>query len=459
MSRNGKVVVAMSGGVDSSVAACLLKEQGFECVGVFMRVGGQVTEARRHEGTKRGIKGSMDQGIEGVAVASASCLPSDAATFPPSHVPTPARGLKHGCCSVNDALDARAVATRLGIPFYVLNFQTDFERIIEYFVDEYARARTPNPCVMCNTQLKFGKLLRYADMLEAEFVATGHYARVIRGNVGAEERGNVGTWEGGNGGTGGVCLARARNLAKDQSYVLFGIRREDLRRCLFPLGDIADKAEVRRIAAELGLRVHDKPESQEICFVPDNDYKVLVRQRRPETRRPGEVRDRDGRVLGTHDGIVNFTIGQRRGLRIAAGKPVYVTKLDLASNTVTLGPREDLLSSGLIAERVNWLVDAPAVGEWRPAAIKIRHMHAAVPGAIRVVPAGIDRAEIGSVASGASPDGDGRSGDGPAEHRSETGATVDVRFDEPQLAVTPGQAAVFYAGDIVLGGGWIERAG
>lgn len=466
MSRNGKVIVAMSGGVDSSVAACLLKEQGFECVGVFMRVGGQATEPRSHAATEVGIEGLRDSGIEGADTA--------AAAFPPSHVSAPARRLKHACCSVNDALDARSVARRLGIPFYALNFQPDFERIIDYFVDEYARARTPNPCVMCNIHLKFGKLLRYADMMEAEFVATGHYARIVRGKVGTGERGKVGRWERGNGaggvpllleqcgspGTGHeqdtadtavahgeVCLARARNLAKDQSYVLFGIRREDLRRCLFPLGEIADKAEVRRIAAELGLRVHDKPESQEICFVPDNDYKVLVRERRPETVRAGEVRDREGRVLGTHDGIVNFTIGQRRGLRIAAGKPVYVTKLDLASNTVTLGPREDLLSGGLIAERVNWLTDPPVVGEWRPAAIKIRHMHAAVAGAIRVLPQGTDRSETGLT-----------------EHRSETGATgeagptVEVRFDEPQLAVTPGQAAVFYDGDIVLGGGWIVRA-
>ena len=217
------------------------------------------------------------------------------------------RRLKHGCCSASDAQDARAIAGRLGIPFYALNFERDFDAIIRYFVDEYAQARTPNPCVRCNTQLKFGKLLQYADMMDAEFVATGHYARILRRADGA-------------------FLARSLNEAKDQSYVLFGIRRDDLRRCLFPLGDVADKQQVRQIAAELGLRVHDKPDSQEICFVPDDDYKQLVRSRRPETVCPGEVRDSAGNVLGTHDGVAGYTIGQRRGLGIAVGTPIYVTR-------------------------------------------------------------------------------------------------------------------------------------
>jgi tRNA-specific 2-thiouridylase len=372
MSRNGKVLVAMSGGVDSAVAAALLREQGYECIGVFMRVG-------------------------------AAAVP----TFPPSHVPTPGapRRLHHGCCSVADALDARAIAGRLGIPFYVLNFQPEFERIIDYFVDEYARARTPNPCVLCNTQLKFGKLLRYADTLEAQFVATGHYARILR-NEGAAQ------------------LARAVNQAKDQSYVLFGIRRADLARCLFPLGEVTEKAAVRRLAADLGLAVHDKPDSQEICFVPDDDYKPLVRARRPETQRAGQVRDAAGRVLGAHAGVANYTIGQRRGLGIATGQPIYVTRLDAASNTVTVGPREELLGAGLVAENVNWLTDEPPAGASRRATVKIRHMHAPAAGAIRVLPSGV----------------------------------VEVRFDEPQPAVTPGQAAVFYDDEIVLGGGSIERA-
>lgn len=379
MSRNGRVIVAMSGGVDSSVAACLLKEQGYECIGAFMRVGAQAAEA--------------DQ-------ACAVSTDSD----PTSASPAPRR-LRHGCCSAGDALDARAVAGRLGIPFYALNFESDFEQIIDYFVDEYAQGRTPNPCVQCNIRLKFGKLLRYAEMMDAEFVATGHYARTLRS--GGEAR-----------------LARARNLAKDQSYVLFGIRREELPRCLFPLGDFADKADVRRVASELGLRVHDKPDSQEICFVPQNDYRTLLAARRPETLRPGEIRDTSGRVVGTHEGVAAYTIGQRRGLGIALGAPAYVVRLDVLKNEVTVGDADELRSASLLAEQVNWHVDPPLANESTAAAIKIRHMHTPASGTFAV-------------------QNDGR---------------ALARFDEPQPAVTPGQAAVFYdASDCVIGGGWITR--
>ena len=416
MSRNGKVVVAMSGGVDSSVAACLLMQQGYDCVGVFMRVGdpgrhegGEGTENREQgTGERRRPGGATDQNPdrqeagdprpdrEGGRSANA-----DAAVMLPVTQP---RRLKHGCCSVADALDARAIAGKLGIPFYTLNFQADFGRIVEYFVDEYAHARTPNPCVMCNIHLKFGKLLRYADLLDAEFVATGHYARVVR-----------------DGGT--ARLARAANIAKDQSYVLFGIRRDDIARCLFPLGDIGDKAEVRRLAAELGLKVHDKPDSQEICFVPDNDYAALVREWRPETIRDGAIVDEAGQVLAMHHGITNFTIGQRRGLRYAAGEPRYVTRLDAETNTVVVGPRESLFARGLVAREINWLVDPPPIDAPQRAAIKIRHMHAPAAGQF------VHRAD-GSVAA---------------------------TFDEPQSAVMPGQAAVWYRDDgVVLGGGWIE---
>ncbi len=403
MSQSGKVIVAMSGGVDSSVAAWLLKEQGYDCIGVFMRVGAR---APAHE--------------EVCAVGTHG---------------EPSRRLKHGCCSASDALDARAIAGKLGIPFYALNFEQEFGRIIDYFVDEYSRARTPNPCVMCNIALKFGKLLRYADMMDAEFVATGHYARVLHRS-------------------GQTCLARSLNRAKDQSYVLFGIRREDLPRCLFPVGEIPDKGDVRRIAAQLGLRVHDKPDSQEICFVPDNDYKRLVHERHPDARRPGEICDSAGNVLGTHDGVAGFTIGQRRGLGIAVGKPIYVTRLDVLSNTVTVGPREKLLSRGLIADQPNWLVDPSALARFeisdlrshahdlcsRPsgavrAEIKIRYMHTPAPGSIRLL---------------ALDERGGRSSALPA--------VVQATFDQPQAAVTPGQAAVFYGEDgVVLGGGWIRE--
>jgi len=379
MSRNGKVIVAMSGGVDSSVAACRLKEQGYECIGVFMWIG------------------------VGDEAAVPDAETTTTVALPLADEPLPR--LKKGCCSLGDACDARAVASKLGIPFYSVNFRAEFGRIIDYFVDEYARARTPNPCVVCNTQLKFGRLLQYADMVDAEYVATGHYARIV-------ERG------------GRPHLARALNRAKDQSYVLFGIARDRLGRCLFPVGDMPDKGEVRQIAQDLGLRVHAKPDSQEICFVPHNDYKQLVAACRPQTQRPGDVLDTQGRVVGHHEGIVNYTIGQRRGLGIAAGSPIYVTRLDAETNTVTVGPRAELLSSGLVAEQVNWLSDLPSAGEWCPAAIQIRYQHTATAG----------------------------------EVRADDSAEVTVRLHEPQPAVTPGQAAVFYDGDVVLGGGWIARA-
>lgn len=416
----------MSGGVDSSVAAALLKEQGYECIGVFMRVGAHPAAGAppvpagggTDPAAVRASAPADDATAGGCATADAAAAARDAASGTrlaadderpgpaPTDAPVPSRRLKHGCCSSDDALDARAVAGRLGIPFYALNFEADFDRIIAYFADEYARARTPNPCVQCNIHLKFGKLLRYADALDAPYVATGHYARIVTR-------------------AGQPRLARAAYAAKDQSYVLFGICRADLGRCLFPIGDLADKAAVRRLAAELGLRVHAKPDSQEICFVPDDDYTAVVRARRPDTLRPGEIRAADGRVLGRHDGIAGFTIGQRRGLGVAAGEPLYVTRLDVLTNTVTLGPRTALAALGLVAEDVNWHTDPPAVGAPLRADVKIRHMH--VPAA-----AALQRAD------------DGR---------------VVVRFDAPQSAVTPGQAAVFYDGDgVVLGGGWIAAA-
>lgn len=386
MSRNGKVIVAMSGGVDSSVAASLLKDQGYDCIGVFMRTGA------RHDEPE-------------------TCALTPAATHSGAKQPLPlqqaprTRRLKHGCCSATDALDARNVAARLGIPFYALNFDADFEQIIDYFVAEYAVARTPNPCVMCNIHIKFGKLFEYADLMDAEFVATGHYARILHDDSGAAR------------------LARARNLPKDQSYVLFGMARAALSRCRFPLGDMTDKSQVRSIAADLGLRVHDKPDSQEICFVPDNDYKRLLDRRRPELSQPGEFRHTDGRVLGKHAGISGFTIGQRHGLGLAVGEPIYVTHLDAETNTVTVGPRDALDAAGLIAERMNWLSDPPALGTTIAATARIRHMH--TPAACTI------------------------------ERRADE--SVAATFATPQSAVTPGQAAVIYDGDLVLGGGWISR--
>lgn len=409
MSRNGKVIVAMSGGVDSSVAACLLKEQGYECVGVFMRVGAKAEEETCAVEPGKAQDAALEERDFGEILAAQP------------------RRLRHGCCSSSDALDARAIAGKLGIPFYALNFEADFAQIIDYFVGEYAVARTPNPCVMCNIHLKFGKLLRYADLMDAEFVATGHYARTMPDHrAGAQALATRGlpTTAGSNGRTCPTLLARAANLAKDQSYVLFGIARESLRRCLFPLGDVLDKSDVRRMAADLKLRVHDKPDSQEICFVPQNDYRKLIENRRPDLFSSGRFETAAGIEVGRHAGIAAYTIGQRHGLGLALGKPVYVTKLDVLSNIVTVGFKEELLSPGLIAERFNWLTDPPNIGNTLPGAIKIRHMHKAA-GGVYVLR------------------GDGR---------------VEARFETPQEAVTPGQAVVIYDGDVVLGGGWIESS-
>ena len=375
-----KVLVAMSGGVDSSVAACLLREQGYEIVGVFMRLG-----AEHHVAPDAATACSLDE--------------PKSISLPIATDASRAKGSK-GCCSAADALDARRVAGQLDIPFYALNFERDFGKLVDYFVSEYSIGRTPNPCVRCNQWLKFGRLLEYADVVGADLIATGHYARVS--HEGDRAR-----------------LMRGVYSAKDQSYVLFGIEPDTLGRTLFPLGGMT-KDEVREHARRFGLALHDKPESQDICFVPDGDYAKLVRSRTDDGFAPGAIRHVDGRELGQHEGTANYTIGQRRGLRVAVGEPVYVADIDTATNTVTVGPREAVLSSSLRVGEVNWLrptPDAPVRAD-----VKIRYHHDAAAATI-------------------TPTADG---------------CVDVEFDEPQLAVTPGQAAVFYDGDEVLGGGWIE---
>jgi tRNA-specific 2-thiouridylase len=290
----------------------------------------------------------------------------------------------------------------LGIPFYVLNFREEFDRLQDYFAGEYARGRTPNPCVVCNSQLKFGRLWDYADAVEAEFVATGHYARIDRRNR-------------------QPILLRGKDHSKDQSYVLFDLPAETLQRILLPIGDLT-KQDVREHARRLGLPVAEKRDSQEICFVPDGDYQRVVRARRPEAFRPGPLVDESGEQIGTHGGVAGFTIGQRRGLGVAVGEPRYVTHIDAESDTVVVGPRDSLMAEGLIARPCNWLLEPP--GKPKRVHIKIRHQHRPAAGEIR-----------------------------PAERHG-----VLARFDCPQSAVTPGQAAVFYDGDAVVGGGWIERA-
>ena len=364
----GKVLVAMSGGVDSSVAAALLRDDGYEVVGCFMRLGSP-GESLVDDG---------EEAAEGEA---------------------PRIG-HQGCCSINDAKDAQLVAAKLDIPLYVLNFKKDFGRVIDYFVDEYNAGRTPNPCVRCNDWLKFGRLAEYAKSIDADWVASGHYARI-------EQR------------DGGPALLRGVDTGKDQSYVLFGIGHEALGHTLLPVGGY-HKHEIRQIARELQLTVSEKPDSQEICFVPLGDYRQVVEQRTPGMIEPGDVLDTTGEALGTHPGHQHFTIGQRRGLRLAMGEPVYVVDKDAQHNTVTVGSRDDLTSTALQAHDATWLTSPPMDAPAR-CAVKVRYNAEPVPGWVRAL------------------DGGG----------------FEVQFDAPQFAVAPGQAAVCYDGERVLGGGWI----
>ena len=386
-----KVLVAMSGGVDSSAAAAILVEQGYEVVGCFMRLGSP---------------GETLDELQPFDTAGVSCDP------------TQVKIGHQGCCSVGDAHDARQVSAALGIPLYVLNFKKDFGRIIDYFVDEYANGRTPNPCVRCNDWLKFGKLHEYAQQIGASYIASGHYARIDRS--GDEPR-----------------LLRGLDDAKDQSYVLFGASKLRLNEMMLPIGEYATKAEVRAIAERHNLPVFDKPDSQEICFVPDNDYAGLVERRRPELRVNGKILDESGEVVGEHGGQHKFTIGQRRGVGVAVGYPIYVTGKDPASNTITVGDGDALMSSRCIANELNLLIDPESMKDWRPMLVQHRYNMAPVPAKVRV----IDVEGVGV---------SGRVGG------------VEVEFDEPQRAVTPGQALAMYDGEDpswVLGGAWIVSVG
>jgi tRNA-uridine 2-sulfurtransferase len=353
----------MSGGVDSSTAAWLLREEGHEVVGLFMR--------------------------HGLSAATAC-----------QNGPT---GHKQGCCSASDAADARRVADRLGIPFYALNFEQEFGRIVDYFVAEYTAGRTPNPCIVCNTWLKFGKLLAYADSIGAELVATGHYARVTTLADGQ------------------TALLRGRDASKDQSYVLWGIPRNVLARLRFPVGEHS-KEEIRRIARGLDLRVADKPDSQEICFIPDQDHARFIRERGGGTDTSGEIVTSDGTVVGHHDGVARFTIGQRKGLGVALGEPRYVVRIEAETRRVVLGTKDQLARSELTAHGANWLMDEGSVPPVGGTQVKIRYRSPAVPATIEILP-------------------DGR---------------FHARFAAPCFAVAPGQAAVCYEGERLLGGGWIE---
>jgi tRNA-specific 2-thiouridylase len=351
-----RVVVAMSGGVDSSVCAWLLKEKGYEVIGVTIKTWSN--DECRDEKSK-------------------------------------------GCCSIRDIDDARAVARKLGIPYYVMDLSSDFkEKVIDYFVDEYLEGRTPNPCIECNRHIKFGILLEKAKELDASFVATGHYAR--KGFDEKQKR---------------FYVYEGVDLSKDQSYVLFGLTQEQLSKTLLPIGEL-EKKEVRRIAQRLDLRVFDKPDSQEICFVK-NKYTDFVKSYAPQ-RLPGEgvfVNDQ-GQILGTHAGFQEFTIGQRKRIKLGGPTPYFVTDIDAQNNRVVIGDEQALLKNEMTVGRVHWLL-SPALGK---ITVKIRSRHSKSKGEIIAI------------------------------HDDQ----VKIRFEEAQKAVTPGQAAVFYDGARVLGGGWIQ---
>jgi tRNA-specific 2-thiouridylase len=362
----------MSGGVDSSVAASRLVAAGHEVVGLFMRHGEPPA--------------------------------SDCATEAPAALPivTARPGHKQGCCSASDAADARRVADRLGIDFYALDFREDFGRIVDYFVGEYTSGRTPNPCVMCNNWLKFGRLREYADGIGAEFIATGHYARLLPPSSGCNP-----------------ALCRGIDGGKDQSYVLFGVDRELLPRLLFPVGEFRKEA-IRELARELGLRVADKKDSQEICFIPDGDYAAFVRRHELGLELDGDIVTVEGEVVGHHSGLEQYTVGQRKGLGVALGEPRYVVRLETESRRVVIGRREQLARTHFTACRTNWLVDRPS--EPLECLVQIRYL--SQPAHARVIPLDGDR--------------------------------IEIELHEPKHGIAPGQAAVCYADDRVLGGGWIE---
>lgn len=355
-----RVVVGMSGGVDSSATAALLLEQGFDVVGITLKLWPQDCVSRAED----------------------------------------------KCCGPQAVMDARAVCHKLGVPYYLIDEAAEFQnRVIRYFAEEYKAGRTPNPCVMCNQNLKFGRLIERADQLGAQYIATGHFARLEKSADGSR-----------------TLLRRGRDLRKDQSYFLFSLRQPQLARAMFPLGE-KTKSDTRDVARHCQLKTAEKEESMEICFVPDNDYGRFLQQAKLVEKHRGEIVDLHGHVLGHHDGIEFFTIGQRKGLGISASKPLYVIELDPATNRVIVGDDSALERDTFTAERCNWIPFDEPTGPIE-ALVKIRYNHAGTPGTLTPLPNG----------------------------------RVQVKLHAPQRAIAAGQAAVFYQDDLVLGGGWITRA-
>jgi tRNA-specific 2-thiouridylase len=388
-----RIVIAMSGGVDSSTSAAILKDEGYDVIGISMQIWDYSAESTERFGT---------------------------------------------CCSLDDINDARRVAEKLGIPFYVLNLEEDFKKkVVDYFISEYMRGKTPNPCIPCNQRLKFDILLNYAAKIGASKVATGHYAKVVE--------------EGGR-----YFIKRGVDKNKDQSYFLFNLTQEQLDKALFPLGDWT-KSEIRNMAKSFGLKIAEKEESQEICFVPDNNYAEFIRKRvNKDEVEDGEVVTTDGKVIGRHKGLPFYTIGQRKGLGISSRRPLYVSEIDTENNRLVVDEGEALLRREFIVENVNWSINPPSPpflpspappseggdkeevkggqGGGIRALTQIRYRHPASESEITPLsplPFG-ERIEV-------------------------RGDAVKVIFDEPQRAITPGQAAVFYDGDKLIGGGWIRE--
>lgn len=363
MSKHGRILVAMSGGIDSSLAAVLLHEQGYEVVGMTMKTWDYASSGGGKKET--------------------------------------------GCCSLDSINDARHVAVNLGFPHYILDIRNEFgDAVIDYFTDEYVAGRTPNPCVMCNTHIKWDALLRRADMLDCEFIATGHYANVREENA-------------------RYVVSKGIDTTKDQSYVLWGVSQESLRRTKLPLGYLR-KSEIREMATERGfIDLVNKSESYEICFVPDNDYRGFLKRRLPtleEEVKGGDYVLEDGRVVGKHEGYPFYTIGQRKGLGIALGYPIFVTEIRKDTNQVVLGIDKDLNRDGMVVKKLN-LQKYERIEQPLETVTKVRYKHEGTPAII-----------------------------------SQSGEAIEVLFHEPVSAIAPGQAAVFYEGDDVIGGGWIMKS-